>query len=216
MNMSLAPIAAALLAGCALSAAAQGVYRQVGPDGRVTFTDQPPPAAAASGGASGSAASAAGGGGDATSGLPFELRQVAGRYPVVLYSGKDCAPCNTGRNLLNARGIPYTEKTVSTNEDIETLKRLTGDASLPVLTIGTQKLRGFSDSDWSQYLTAAGYPQRNTLPSSYRRPSPSPLTTATTAAPAAAPGQGAKAEAPPAPADVPVVPTPSNPAGIRF
>lgn len=214
MNIRLAPIAATLLAGCALSAAAQGVYRQVGPDGRVTFTDQPPPAATAPGAGAGSASAA--GGNDATAGLPFELRQVASRYPVVLYSGKDCAPCNTGRNLLNARGIPYTEKTVSTNEDIETLKRLTGDASLPVLTIGAQKLRGFSDSEWSQYLTAAGYPQRITLPASYRRPAPSPLTTATTVAPAAAPADRSQAEAPAAPTDVPVVPPPSNPAGIRF
>ena len=29
----------------ALSASAQGVYRIVGPDGRVTYSDQPPPAA---------------------------------------------------------------------------------------------------------------------------------------------------------------------------
>ena len=58
-----------------------------------------------------------------------ELRQVATRYPVVLYTGDNCAPCNSGRNLLNARGVPYTEKTVTTNEDAEALKRMAGEAS---------------------------------------------------------------------------------------
>src|SRR5690606_9609631 len=122
-----------------------------------------------------------GAGGAATGGtaLPFELRQVVSRYPVVLYSGNDCAPCNSGRNLLNARGIPYTEKTVTTSEDIEALKRLAGEASLPFLTIGGQRLRGFSDAEWTQYLNAAGYPAQSALPSGYRRAAPSPLVAVT-------------------------------------
>ena len=49
--------------------------------------------------------------------LPFELRRVASQFPVTLYTGKDCSPCNSGRNLLNSRGIPYVERTVTTPDD---------------------------------------------------------------------------------------------------
>ena len=38
------PLIALSLLGLVLSAQAQGVYRIVGPDGKVTFSDQPPPA----------------------------------------------------------------------------------------------------------------------------------------------------------------------------
>jgi len=101
------PIATALtLALTALSslASAQGVYRIVGPDGRVSFSDQPPAAQAPATAPAG--ANRAGG----SAALPYELRQASSRYPVTFYSAADCAPCNAGRNLLNSRGIPYTEK----------------------------------------------------------------------------------------------------------
>lgn len=204
----------------ALPATAQGVYRIVGPDGRVTFSDQPPPAAnarpqAGSGGSSSGSGSATGG-----VQLPFELRQTASRYPVVLYTGENCAPCNSGRNLLGSRGIPYTEKTITTSEDAEALRRLSGDASLPFLTIGGQKLRGYLETEWTQYLNAAGYPKQSALPPGYRQPAPAPLVaikpvpgtpSATGGAPAAnAPGTAAP------PAEIPVQPPADNPAGIRF
>lgn len=210
------PIAASLgLLACgllSLPALAQGVYRIVGPDGRVTFSDRPPAEAEARP-AGGNSGARSGGSGSA---LPFELRQVSSRYPVTLYTSKECAPCNSGRNLLNARGIPYTEKTVSTPEDGEALKRLNGDGSLPLLTIGGQQIKGYSDAEWTQYLDAAGYPKQSLLPSSYRRPAPAPLV-AVKPAPAAPAAPAASAEkAPPAPPPIPVAPPVTNPAGIRF
>lgn len=193
-----------------VSALAQGVYRIVGPDGRVSYSDQPPPAANARPVTSG----APGGAGNAGAQLPFELRQVVGRYPVVLYTSAECAPCNSGRNLLNARGIPYSEKTITTNEDAEALKRLSGQASLPVVTIGSQQIKGYSDAEWTQFLDAAGYPKQSALPSAYRRAAPTPLVAVAPAAPTA-PASTAQSPAaePPAPS---VVPPATNPAGIRF
>lgn len=205
----------ALLA--ALPALAQGVHRIVGPDGRVTFSDQPPPAANArpQPGASGGAPTSTGTGGGGAQ-LPYELRQTASRYPVVLYTSDNCAPCNTGRNLLNSRGIPYTEKTVNTTEDAEALRRLNSDAALPFLTIGGQKLRGYLETEWVQYLDAAGYPKQSALPSGYRRPAPAPLVAAkpVPGAPTAPAGTAPAAEA--APAETPVQAPATNPAGIRF
>lgn len=209
--------ALALLA--ALPVMAQGVYRIVGPDGRVTFSDQPPPAANArpSSGPSGAAPAAPATGGAP---LPFELRQTASRYPVVLYTGENCAPCNAGRNLLNSRGIPYTEKTINTSEDAEALRRLNSDATLPFLTIGGQKLRGYLETEWTQYLDAAGYPKQSALPPGYRRPAPTPMVAIkpVPGAPSATGGTpgGNVPAAPPAPTETPVQPPADNPAGIRF
>ncbi len=190
---------------------AQGVYRIVGPDGRVSYSDQPPPAA----NAKPVTGSAAGGSGSANAQLPFDLRQVATRYPVLLYTSSECAPCNSGRNLLNARGIPYSEKTISTNEDAEALRRLTGQTSLPFLTIGSQQIRGYSDSEWTQFLDAAGYPKQSALPSSYRRAAATPLVAVQ--AEAVAPASNTRpAQTADAPSAVPVAPPATNPAGIRF
>lgn len=191
---------------------AQGVYRIVGPDGRVTFSDQPPVEATAR--PASAAAVGAGTGGGAQ--LPFELRQVAARYPVTLYTSEGCAPCNSGRNLLNARGVPYNEKTISTPQDTDALKRLAGDASLPLLTIGSQQVKGYSDSEWSQYLDAAGYPKQSQLPSGYRRPAATALVSVQPAETAASRATTATARTPSAPPAIPVAPPVTNPAGIRF
>lgn len=200
----------------AMPVSAQGVYRIVGPDGKVSFSDQPQPAASRPAGSSAPAGAA--GAPSAVAQLPFELRQVNSRFPVTLYTSRDCAPCNSGRNLLNARGIPYTEKTVDTAQDSDALKRLSGELSLPFLTIGGQQIKGYSDNEWTKFLDAAGYPKQSALPSSYRRPAPSPLVeirTEEAATPTGAPA-GASTRAAPAPSQVPVAPPAQNPAGIRF
>jgi glutaredoxin len=195
-------------------ATAQSVYRTVGPDGKVTYSDQPPPADAkgsAVGGASANVGEAA------NPQLPLELRQAVSRYPVTLYTTTDCAPCNTGRNLLNARGVPFTEKTVNSAEDVAALKRLSGESSMPFLSIGGQQIKGFSETDWSQYLDAAGYPKQSILPSGYRRPAATALVVTHPAqAAAAARPNGTPARPPVRPAETPVAPPTDNPAGIRF
>jgi len=204
---------ALLLGLAAVSASAQGVYRIVGPDGRVTFSDQPPATADARAVGSTGASSVP----DSAAQLPFQLRQVVARYPVTLYTAKDCAPCNSGRNLLNARGIPYTEKLINTPEDGDALRRLSSEASLPFFTIGGQQIRGYSDTEWTQFLDAAGYPKTSALPGNYRRPAPAPLVAAKpVAAPPVANSSSITTTAQPRPAEVPVSPSVNNPAGIRF
>jgi glutaredoxin len=206
---------AILLAGFAACAGAQQVYRIVGPDGRITFSDKPP----ADPGTRGAAAAPLRGGAEGSGAtLPFELRQAATRYPVTLYSGPDCPPCNSARSFLASRGIPFAERTVSTQEDLVALHRLSGRTTLPFLTIGAQQLLGFSDLEWTQFLDAAGYPKTSQLPPGYRAPAPLPLVTAAAPQPATAPPlqapAGAQPRAPqPAPAPAPAG---SNPAGIQF
>ena len=209
------PNVLALIAGASaallLAGAAQAqVYRNVGPDGRVTYSDQPPPAGARAAGGSAAA------GGDSGGALPYQLTQTAQRYPVTLYTTSSCDGCTGGRQLLTARGVPFTEKTVNTNADIAALQKLIGTDSLPALTIGAQKLKGFSDAQWSQYLDAAGYPKQSQLPATWRSPAPTALTSdrpAPSAASASAPN--AAASAPPEPSVSPPL-SPTNPNGIRF
>jgi len=179
-------LALLLLAGLAQ---AQGVYKIIGPDGKVTFSDKPP-----------------------TADLPYELRQVATKYPVTLYTSSPCAPCDSGRTFLKSRGVPFNEKTVTTPEDSAALERLAGESTLPFATIGGQKLRGFSESEWTQYLDAADYPKSPALPKSYRYPAATPLV----AVQQVVPRKSAPAAKPVETAPPPAGPSPSNPAGITF
>ena len=193
----------------AAPAVAQQVFRIVGPDGRVTFSDKPPLDAKAA-----PVMPLSGSGAASGAGLPFELRQVATKYPVTLYTTGDCGPCGSGRAYLASRGIPFTEKTISNAEDAGALKRLTGDVSMPLLTIGGQQVKGYSDSEWGQFLDAAGYPAKSVLPPSYRSPPASPLVAVqrpATPAPSAAPTAAAPVRPPSPPAGAA-----DNPAGIKF
>lgn len=227
-------MAALLLAVASLPAtdpaAAQTVYRNVGPDGRVTFSDRPSnQAAAASGTGDAAPAASAQTSGDtassqtgnaASSALPYALRQTVSRFPVVVYTAKECTPCESARQLLQSRGIPYSERTVQTDADAAALRKISGQDSLPFATVGKQHLVGFSASEWTQYLNAAGYPANSQLPAQYTRPAPQPLTTPKPAetAPAAADTAREQRSAPapaarPAPADRR---TSDNPAGLTF
>jgi len=198
----------ALTAGLASPLAqAQQVYRIVGPDGKVTFSDLQPLTDAKV-----NETAAKGTGGAGAAGLPFELRQAAQKYPVLLYTSDNCGPCGPARSLLSNRGIPFSEKTVATAQDVEALQRLSGDTSLPFLTIGSQQLKGFSDVEWTQFLTAAGYPAKSVLPASYRPPAPTPLV-AIAATPAASASSTPKSTTKP-PAETPVIS--NTPSGIRF
>jgi glutaredoxin len=202
-------IGLAALTMLAASVNAQQVYRIVGPDGKVTFSDKPPVEANVK---LAPVVPLGGGGGSNGAGLPFELRQVASKYPVTLYTGNNCGPCGAGRAYLSSRGIPFTERTVTTAEDAEALKRLAGDNSIPLLTVGGQQIKGYSDTEWGQFLDAAGYPARSALPPSYRNPAASPLVAIQRPAPAAAPVESA-----PEPVRAPPpVERADNPAGIKF
>ena len=208
-------LTATIVAGLAFAALwsvanAQQVFRIIGPDGRVTFSDKPPvePKAKAAATASPAGGTTAGG-----AALPYELRQVAGKYPVTLYTGENCVPCGSGRAMLTSRGIPFTERTVATAEDAQALQRLSGDNTLPLVSIGGQQLKGYSDSEWTQYLDAAGYPKTSVLPAGYRNTTPTPLVAAQRPTPAQAPAAAAPTAAVTPP---PAVDSGSNPAGIRF
>lgn len=159
------------------------LYKSVGPDGKITYSDTPPQAnqkLLEKKELSGSASAA---------NFPYELGQAVAKNPVTLYTAANCTPCNEGKNLLKSAGVPFSEKTVKTSEDIEKLKQVSGDTQLPVMQIGGKKLRGYNADDWKSAISAAAYPASNMLPPDYRYPA------AESAAPAA-PATSAEKPAP--------------------
>jgi len=150
----------AVLAAC-LSGSVGAQYRWTDAQGRTIYGDSPPREARNvqridARGASGEA--------DALAALPFESRRAAQQFPVLLYTTSNCAPCDAGRELLRARGVPYGERTISTKEDSDQLDKLGFGNRLPILTVGRQVQREFETSAWHATLDAAGYPRAAQLP----------------------------------------------------
>jgi glutaredoxin len=150
---------------CAGGASAQ-MYKWVDANGKTHFSDQPPPATAKAAPIKATTGAASG------AQLPYVLAQAARNYPVTLYTTASCTGCDQGRTMLKARGIPFTEKTVSSNEDVQKLTEATGTSNLPALVVGSAKSSGFQASAWNAMLNVALYPETKILPASYQYPAP--------------------------------------------
>ena len=201
-------VLSSLLAVLALmsGSSAWALYKVVGPDGRITYTDRPPsdrPAQAIR--ANGATAS--------TEGLPYELQRVVSRYPVSLFTGPKCASCDAARQFLKDRGVPFVEKTVSTPDDVKAYTKQESTDQLPSARIGQKQLLGYSQTEWVSYIDAAGYPAKSALPLNYRWPEPAPLAPLAEAKPAVSAPVRNNA---PVPADASVPPAGSSPSGFRF
>ena len=156
-----------LLLAC-FSASAQ-VYKWTDAQGTVHYTDTPPPVQKASQIKTPAPSAASG-----QTSLPYELARAVKASPVTLYTTTQsaCAGCDQGRALLRTRGIPYTEKTVNSDEDKEQLRQLTGKLELPLLVVGSRKVAGFQDAAWQDALNAAAYPRSAQLPRGYQYAAP--------------------------------------------
>ena len=138
----------------ALTAQAQ-LYRWTDPNGKVHYTDTPPPTDAK----------------DVekkkrirSSGEPeqssYALEQARKKFPVTVYVSKGCGdPCKLGLDYLKKRGVPYTQKVVSTQKDIDQLTKLAGARKVPVLVVGIDVQAGYAEQGWSDALDSAGYPK---------------------------------------------------------
>ena len=92
-------------------------------------------------------------------GRSFAVIKAAEAFPVTLYTTADCVnECRQARDLLNGRGVPFSEKMVQKAADFEELRQLVGDAFIPSLKIGKQSVRGFEPTSYNNLLDLAGYP----------------------------------------------------------
>ncbi len=147
-------LAAALFLAAALPAAAETAYRWIDKNGHVQYSDQPPPqdvrkfeerkVQSNQGNAQ----------------LPYATRKAAETFPVTLYTGRDCGkPCDDGRALLAARGVPFSETKLETAEGVADFKKRFGkEPFVPTLTVGRELESGFSTTAWNALLDNAGYP----------------------------------------------------------
>ncbi len=167
---------------CAASTSAQ-MYKWVDASGKTHFTTSPPPPTAKSVNVRAVAD------GPAVP-LPYSLAQAVRNAPVVLYTTEGCTGCDMGRDFLKKRGIPFTEKTISTGNDEAKLKEAGGTGQLPFFTVGKKQFTGFESGIWNGALNAAAYPQQTILPGNYVHAAP---------VPAAPPPAQVAAAAPPRP-----------------
>ncbi len=203
----------AILVTFASEISAQTLYKVVGADGKVTFTDRPPTpdkttkVTNARTGQSLTELPTVGGINVAS--LPIAIRESIARFPVTIYTSENCQSCESARAALSARGIPFTERSVKTTEDLDAFKRLTnGDTTFPLITIGGQRLKGYSPTDTDSTLDLAGYPKSSVLPSDFKNAPPLSMAT---------PAPRAAASAPAAPSPAAGAPTPTAGASsIRF
>lgn len=151
---------AVVLIGAAASAGAQ-LYRWTDQQGRVHFTDTPPPPGARNvqkkGMPKGSSAPAG-------AAEPFAVQQARKDFPVTLYSTPGCEGCNEARKLLNTRGVPFKEVSVTTEQQIAELTSAVGSNSVPAMLVGATVVKGFEEGAYQRALDVAGYPKAGVIP----------------------------------------------------
>jgi glutaredoxin len=92
--------------------------------------------------------------------LPYQTRQVMKTFPVTLYTFSSCTdPCSQARDFLRKHHIPFTEKMLKSQEEINAFKEQSGSNTVPTLSVGKDWLQGFEAQEWQNELDAVGYPK---------------------------------------------------------
>lgn len=92
--------------------------------------------------------------------LPYATQRAMAKFPVTLYVAENCGEgCVLARTYLSKRGIPFVEKNLLNNADIEAFKAASSGEIIPTLNIGKSWLKGYLESQWESELDAAGYPR---------------------------------------------------------
>lgn len=161
--------------------AAAQLYQWKDAQGRAVYSDQPPPPGTAT------ARQKNFKGNFIEMGESYSARTAREKFPVTLYVTDCGAPCDQARQLLSARGVPYSGKDPQASPEARTdLQKLTGRLNVPVLVVGEDKIDGFETGQWHALLDKAGYPKSpppgrptSTLPSAAEAPAAPPDAQAT-------------------------------------
>lgn len=147
------------------SAVSAQLYRWTDAQGRIHYTDTPPPVNARNVEEKKVSTSYS------PPVEPYSLQQARKSSPVKLYSSPGCQPCESARTLLNSRGIPFTEVSVTGEpQQLEELKNVVGTSAVPALVVGSASQAGFEESMYHRMLDAAGYPGAGVLPPRNQEP----------------------------------------------
>ena len=128
-------------------------YKWVDAQGRTHYGDRPPaeakarPVTAAINTYSGTPVLKAGGAAGA----------AAARESLVIYTTPTCGYCQAAKAHMSRRGIPYTERDVTTSESYEREFRQKGGRGVPLIVAGNRTLNGYSAESLDALLKGAGY-----------------------------------------------------------
>lgn len=146
---------ALVIAGLSV-AQAEKLYKWVDGQGRVSYHDQPPPEGAGYRVEEKNLR-------DEVGIPPGKNEDVAAKFPVILYTAPQCASCDLARSYLDKRKVPFTEKMVEGDPELqEELKKKSGSLSVPTITVGDKIMKGYLESLLEGELDAAGYPEVET------------------------------------------------------
>lgn len=134
---------------CALPAQAE-IYKVVGADGKVSYTDQPPQDKAARSEALKIQTYA---GPPAVSAYGGSVRKVT------LLSAQWCGACKSAKAYMVGRKIAFEEWDIDRSEFARAKMREVGAKGVPVILVGKQKMVGFSPEGLENMLQQAGTPQ---------------------------------------------------------
>lgn len=128
-------------------------YRWTDTGGHTVVSDTPPPSKV-------KGVIKTGGKAEAGDQLSFATKRAVEAFPVTLYTSADCLnECQNARDLLNGRGVPFTEKAVQKPEEVAELKELVGDVFVPSIKVGNQRFRGYEAGAYNNLLDLANYPK---------------------------------------------------------
>lgn len=134
---------------------AESLYRWVDSSGKVHYGDRPAEDAVKSERKKFNAPVSAG-----DDDLPYGVRKAKQDFPVTLYVSDNCGEyCVQASSFLSKRGIPYTEKRLADQAELDAFRAKTGATGIPALFVGRTLLNGFEAGQWNSELDIAGYPK---------------------------------------------------------
>jgi glutaredoxin len=148
----------AVLLGVApgLALAQSTMYRVVGADGRVTYTNEKPPAGAKATVVQPRVSSYSGA--PVVSGTaPASAAPAAARPEVKMYATDWCGYCRQARQYFAQHGIRYTEVDIEKSAAGRAEYDRLGVRGVPVILVGAQRMVGFSAQSMGGLLKSAGY-----------------------------------------------------------
>lgn len=134
------------------SAHAQKLYKWVDDQGNVFYQDQLPPDADETTEAYAEDPELI----DAAK--PNPAAAAAKSHPVTLFSIPVCDACDLVRNMLKKNGVPFNEKDANDDPAVQNeLMKLSGQLSVPLLTVGKKVIYGYNSMAIEEELSNAGY-----------------------------------------------------------
>lgn len=218
MKQNKASVLFSILLSVGLAAPACAVqYKWIDEEGKVNYGDRPPTTQVRVLANPGKGATVSAAPPNADVALPLSLKTAATRFPVVLYTGRECAPCGAARKHLSKRGVPFVEKTVSSEADMAAFGKLGfGEMTVPAVSVGRERTSGFEPGAWDALLDAGGYPKASMMPPDYKSPAPEALAGEKSGSGGRVVERFVKQERPPAAAEIQALPLMTSPSSIRF